>query len=213
MRHLMLAVFALAAIGCGSDPEASNNGSSDDAAQSKTTPAEASTAVLSLEGPSGTVALGDELEAAQAAFPAPSSAMFFDRAKNLAILKIDSWSWVNEADNSGFEVGLEDGKVIALIRTQLIGNVTDDDLAAQRTIHGNPTAEAVSENVAMLVWASGENARFYLAMGTEVPMFGGGSFTVIGPKDKLKLLNYHYDNPQLYVDQIEAMMDMELPGS
>ena len=209
MRYLMLAAFALAAIGCGSDSDQTSKKSSDEAALSDSTPSDANTAVLSIEGPGGTVALGDSLEQAKIAFPPPEEAILFDNSLSFAIFGVDGWAWADESGNTAFEVGLEGDKIIAIARTELTGPVSEQAIEAQRSAHGSPTAEAVSENAAMLIWASGDNARFFIVMINEIPFFGAGEMTVIGPKEKLKLLNYHYDQPNLFVDQIDAMMAID----
>ena len=210
MRYLMLAAFALAAIGCGTDSDKASKNSAEDTAQPDATPADFDVETLSIDGPGGTVAIGDDLETAQTAFPAPSGALVFDSVMNFAILGIAGSAWSDQSVSSGFEVGLENGKVIALIRTQLNVKVTDDDIAAQRDTHGIPTAEAVSENTVLLVWERGESVRFYLALRNEDSIYGTGAFTIIGPKEKLRLLSYHYDNPQLTVDRFDRSSNLDV---
>jgi len=159
--------------------------------------------VLSLEGPGGAVALGDDLAAAKKAYPAPQGAQVFDNSLSFAVLAVDGWGWVEEK-GMAFEAALKDGKIIALGLTNMGKAEPSSAIGDQKTKVGAPTRLAESDNAAVLVWESGENARFFIVFKKELPMFGQGAMTLIGPKEQLKLLNYRHDDPETFVKQIDS---------
>lgn len=162
--------------------------------------------VLSLQGPGGAVALGDDLAAAKKAFPPPKGAQVFNNSLSFAILAVDGWAWAEEKTGIAFEAALKDGKIIALGLTNLGAAQPSSAVDDQKSAVGDPTRLAESDNAAMLVWESGENARFFIVFKAAVPMLGQGAMTLIGPKEQLKLLNYRHDDPESFVKQIDAAM-------
>src|SRR5216110_1851652 len=68
-------------------------------------------------GPAGGVSIGDTLDAAKKAFPAPADAMVFNSAMNFAIVTKEGWAWASEAGKEGFEAASKDGKIIAMAIT------------------------------------------------------------------------------------------------
>ena len=72
--------------------------------------------VTRLEGPGGSVGLGDTLQQAKKAYPAPNGAHVLGTA-NFAIFSREGWSWATENPPKAFEVSLKNGKVVGIALT------------------------------------------------------------------------------------------------
>jgi hypothetical protein len=204
-----LGLFAVLAIALGCWPGAGGAGGTASNAPGAA-PAEGGNP-LRVEGPGGAVALGDDLEQAKKAFPVPEGAQVFDNSLNFAIFGKDGWAWVQESGQA-FEVCLEDGKIIAMAVTNLGDLDGAETVASQKESVGEPTRVAESDNTAVAVWKHGEDARFFVLFKKEFPMLGKGALTIVGPADRLKLLNYHADDPENFVAQIDAALSLGAPG-
>jgi hypothetical protein len=158
---------------------------------------------MSLTGPGGTIAIGDALEDAKKAFPAPKDAEVFDTAMSFTILGVEGWTW-GQGMGTGFEAGIKDGKVVALAHTQLDGPAGDEAIAGHKDALGEPTRMADGKTATMMVWEDGSNARFFIVFKGGNPLFGAGSLTIIGDKEQLKLLNYRSDDPETFVKQMDG---------
>jgi len=158
----------------------------------------------------GQIRLGDTLEAAKKAAPAPKDAQLFDTSLSFAILDVQGWAW-SSGENESFEVALEDGKVIAIAHTRLNqekANPTDD-----MRIDTRPADRSAEKPTAkMKVWENGDNARIEISFYGK-GLFGTGTITMIGPKSKLKLLNYDAADPETFVTQYDnAAKQIEKAG-
>lgn len=160
-------------------------------------------AALSVTGPKGTVAIGDDLAKAKAAFPAPKGAQVFDTSMNFAILGGDGWAWADPA-GMGFEVALTKGKISGFAITE-IGKAPGPDAIKQAVAKfGEPTRKAMGKTADALVWEVGENARFTLLLRSGTAILGTGTMTLIGRKEDLKMLSYRADDPQTTVKIMDA---------
>jgi hypothetical protein len=166
----------------------------------KEAPQAASGDVLKLEGPGGIVTLGDSLDIAKKAFPAPEKAQIMPRAMNFAIVTNDGWSWMKIEEERGFEAAAKDGKVIGLVLT----SIKPDPEEPAKTIAkiGQPTRKAEGKTAKLYVWESGDHARFWMTAKTG--LIDLGSITMIGAKEDMKLLNYRADDPGTFVKQMDA---------
>lgn len=163
-------------------------------------PRSAKGSVTGLVGPGGSVEIGDSLEQAKKAFPAPAGAHVMDRAMNFAIVTDTGWAWADEKENSGFEAATKGGKIIALARTG------GDAGQPEKTIAeiGEPSRKAVGTTAEVYVWDTGKLARFWIHFKEQQPLFPIGSITMVGSQEDLKLLNYRAEDPKNIVDQMDA---------
>ena|SRR5579862_9920846 len=159
------------------------------------------TVVLTLEGPSGTVSLGDPPDQAKRAFPAPHGAMVFNRSMNFAILGKDGWSWASQKDMNGFEEASSNGKIIAFAVTG--GDVTKEPAASTAKL-GPPARKAEGKTCGMYVWDAGDDARILICMTSPASVLPVGTMLLVGKKDDLKLLNYRSDDPDTFVKQMDS---------
>lgn len=175
--------------------------------QATTTPAkQSSELVLKMDGPGGTVGIGDDVAIAKKAFPAPKGAQVYDNSMSYTIITPSGWCW--SSDNDSFEVATKDGKIIAI---GLIHNAPQAGEPAKTiTKLGEPTRKAEGNRAKVYVWENGENARFWITVsggGMDV-----GSIELIGNKEDLKLLNYHAEDPQLFVRQLDGIAETLKPA-
>jgi hypothetical protein len=153
----------------------------------------------------GDVRLGDDLEKAKAAFPPPEGAEVADRASLLEVVSEEGWSW-GAGVGTGFEAATKDGMVAALAQTQLDGPQPESALGDAVARFGEPTHRAESDNAAMLVWTVGEYARFFVLFKREVPHYGTGAVTIIGPAKELAQIGYSAEGPESFVESIEGLV-------
>lgn len=172
----------------------------------KSQPVARNAKAVMLSGPGGTVAIGDALEDAKKAFPAPKDAEVFEKSEFFSALGADGWTW-GHGMGTGFEAGIKEGKIIALAYTRLDGPVGGGAVSEQRSSLGEPTRMADGKTATMMVWEDGSNARFFVVFKGGNPFFGAGSLTVIGDKEQLKLLNYRHDDPDTFVKQMDGTVD------
>ncbi len=194
----MSAVGLLILVGCtgGGEPPVSTGGTS------ATSSTAAHNPKVEVFGASvAPVKLGDSLDAVKKAAPAPKDAQVFDTSLSFAIFGVDGWAWSSN-ENESFEVALEKGKVIAIAHTMMRqeGAPPVDDMKVDI---GPPTQTASKPTATMSVWDFGDNARIAISFSGK-GLFGTGSITMIGPKKKLKLLNYDTDDPETFVTQYDS---------
>lgn len=194
-----LALISLFAVGCGSTTEPKVEAPAPVVEMSNPK-------AMSLEGPGGTVAIGGTLDEAKKAFPAPKDAEVYDTAMSFTILGVDGWTW-GQGMGTGFEAGLQDGKIVALALTRLDGPVGEDAITKQKDALGEPTKMADGKTATMMVWEDGSNARFFIVFKGGNPLFGAGTVTLIGDKEQLKLLNYRADDSETFVKQMDGTAD------
>lgn len=195
MRRIFLLAASLVALGCSSGRGGSSTYGTP-AAGAGPGPA------LTLVGPGGAVSLGDPLETAKKAFPAPAGAQAFDSAMNFAIVTQTGWAWGSERPRAeGFEAATRDGKIIALART---GGDTAGEPAKMIAALGRPLRRAEGNTVEVLVWEAGSNARIWVHLKRPGAFIQVGSMLMIGAKSDLAMLNYRSEDPVTMVKQMEA---------
>ncbi len=200
-RPMLLVVSALclsALVGCGSQQTPESEGKKPEAAQPKASPD-----ALKLEGPGGTVTLGDEIAVAQKAFPAPEGAQVLPNSMSFRLITEDGWSWTT--DHTSFEAATKDGKVIGLAVTFARPEDAKNEPAATITKIGEPTKKADGKTAKLYVWDGGESVRFWGNAGGGPNGFEIGGLTVIGNKEDLKKLNYDAEHPEAFVNQLDSM--------
>jgi hypothetical protein len=161
-------------------------------------------AVLALDGPGGSVRIGDTLEQAKKAFPPPQGAHILG-ATNFAVFSREGWTWATDKPEQAFEVSLKAGKIVGI--TQTVGEA--DEQARKRRMEqtvqkvGPPSAAAEGKTIAVNAWDVKPNARFTITMNQG--LFGSGPLvmTVIGDQSELKMLNYRVDDVATLVKQME----------
>jgi hypothetical protein len=200
MRSGLLLAALLICFGCSPKPNDTTK-TSGAAASGSSSPA------LSLDGPGGSVAIGDDAQQAMDAFPAPEDAEVFNESMSFTVLSVQGWAW-GLGEGTGFEAAFQDGKVVALALTELDGPPEADAVEKAKAMFGGPTRMAESDNLAVLVWEAGQNARYHVVYKKEIPQLGVGEITVIGPIEKLKLLGYIADDPESFVRQTDAAVDI-----
>lgn len=200
MRTTLAIICLIACFGCGD----TNKSQVSDPQVPKYT-------VLGLLGSSGIVNIGGTLDEAKKAFPPAEKAEVFDKSMSFAILRKDGWAW-GGGSGSGFEVALDKGKIVAMVLTNLDGPPLADALDLEVRHLGEPTNKAESDNAALYVWVSGESARFFMLLKNDKFMMGPGTMTIIGPKEALKMLNYQYDEPEIFVKMIDNAVDAMKPA-
>jgi len=154
-----------------------------------------------VKGPGGRVGIGDSLAQAKKAFPPIAGAQTSDTSMSFAIMGQQGWGWASEKQKQAFEVATKAGKVVAIGVT---GGDATGEPAKTVALLGEPTRKAEGKAASVYVWEKGENARFWIRIGKEVPVFAVPSMTIIGRKEDLKLLNFQAEDPGAFVKQIDA---------
>lgn len=208
MKQLPLVLLAILCLGCGDKSTTAAEQTEPKTSESTSILVDA---IVGFEGPGGSVAIGGSLADAKAAFPSTPDAEVFDTSLNFAILAVDGWSWGDEVANQAFEVALENDEIMAISVLEF-GTPDSANLDDKETGLGEPTNSAESENASVKVWVSGEYARFHVILKKDNPLLGIGNMRIVGPKEKLKLLNYHHDSPEVLVEQMDALVEMEFPS-
>jgi hypothetical protein len=168
----------------------------------KATPAE----ILSLTGPGGKVSIGDGLDAAKKAFPAPEGAQKFDTTMSFTIVSQQGWTWgIEKPTTESFEAAVKGGKIVAMART--LGTSTTEPQATISEL-GEPSRKAEGKTASIYVWDAGDNARIVVHMKSNVLM-PLDLMMLIGKKEDLKLLNYRADDPDTFVKQMDAAAEMQ----
>lgn len=168
----------------------------------------ASDGVTSLVGPSGTVRLGDPVEQAKKAFPAPKDAKAFDAPMSFGSIAKEGWAWSIEAKAEAFEVGTKDGKIVAIGRIDKSPDVLEKSLAQI----GEPTRRADGKAMSVYVWDAGDDVRFVMDVKMELPMMPQGAMVMIGKEEDLKRMNFQPDDPGRVVTEVDkAVAQMNSP--
>ncbi|MBX3118357.1 MAG: hypothetical protein KF784_04770 [Fimbriimonadaceae bacterium] len=157
------------------------------------------------------MSIGDDLSAAQKAFPAPTDAKEFDSSLSFAMIAPEGWAWMDEANEVSFEAASKDGKIVGLVVTKR--KKSDGEPGSFLSKTGEPTRKAEGKTAQMYVWESGDNARFWVTASGGSGIFDIGSMTIIGNKEDLKLLNYRSDDPENFVKQLDLVAEQMKDGS
>lgn len=161
---------------------------------------------LSLVGPGGVVAIGDPIEAAKEAFPAPKGVKPQEAPLALAFLYSTGWSWT-APDGESFEAATKDGKIVMLAHGREKMLDSSKEMHAQHQHAGKETRMAENRAALLAIWDRGEYARFLLVIKQALPLMGQGGGTMIGRVDDLKLLNFRADDPESFVKALELVLE------
>lgn len=161
---------------------------------------------LSLVGPGGVVAIGDPIDEAKKAFPAPKGVQPDDAPLALSFLYSTGWSWTGP-DGESFEAATKDGKIVMLAHGKENMMDSSKELDAQHRHAGKETRKAENRAALLAVWDRGEYARFLLVIKESLPLMGQGGGTMIGRVDDLKLLNFRADDPESFVKALELVLE------
>lgn len=201
-RALIVALICADAMGCAQNHVQEHSTSAPPADKA---------AALSLIGPGGSVSIGDNLDAAKRAFPAPKGAQVFDQSMNFTIITTEGWTWSSTDGKEAFEAATREGKVVGLALTKQ-GSLEAKNLAASIAQLGQPTRKAEGKSAALYVWESGANVRFLLNSIGPAAILGNMNIILIGSKEDLKLLNYRADDPATMVKQFDLAADQRKSG-
>jgi hypothetical protein len=195
MKNLNSLLVVVAAVACGCSPTPSETASKGAA------PPKPPAAMPPIAGPGGKLALGDSLEQAKKAFPAPKDARVFDTSMSLAILREKGWGWQTPTGQEAFEVMLRDGKVSAVAQTRAIA--PRSLLNAAIVDWGKATAESKGKTAVALSWVRGDSACVAILM--ELPGISPYGIRLMGLKTDLQKLSYNPDDPAAFVKQMDAV--------
>jgi hypothetical protein len=159
--------------------------------------------VTSLVGPSGTVSLGDSVDQAKKAFPAPKDAKAIDGPMSFGTIAKEGWAWSIEAKSEAFEVGTKDGKVVAMGRIDGSRDVLEKSVARI----GEPTRRADGKAMSVYVWEAGDDVRFVMDVKKPLGMMPQGAMVMVGKASDLKLMNFQPDDPGRVVKQVDQAME------
>ncbi|MGV3617312.1 MAG: hypothetical protein ACO1SV_18450 [Fimbriimonas sp.] len=159
--------------------------------------------VTTLEGPSGKVSLGDSVEQAKKAFPAPKEAKTFDNPMSFGTIAKEGWAWSIDAKAEAFEVGTQDGKIVAMGRIDGSKDVLEKSVPKI----GEPTRRVDGKAMSVYVWDAGENVRFVMDVKKSMGMMPQGAMVMIGKAADLKRMNFQPDDPGLVVKQVDQAME------
>jgi hypothetical protein len=164
-------------------------------------PAPKPVAKLTITGPKGKLSLGDALDQAKKAFPAPAGAQVYDTSLAFAIAGNKGWAWQTANNSQAFEVMLRDDKVAAVAITYM--GTPEAAIKSVESEWGAPTHRTVGKTTMAESWVSGDLAR--MAVMSNPPGLGKMGFTMLGLKSDLRLLSYDPDDPSAFVKQMDAV--------
>lgn len=192
-RSILVVIAAFAVCGCAQQ------------GAEQAAPAQAALpAKLTMSGPKGKLSLGDSLDRAKNAFPAPPDAQVSDTSMAFAIAGGQGWAWQTADGALAFEVLLRNNKVAAVAVTRT-GDPTASIRSAERE-WGKPTHKASGSLAMAESWVSGESAC--MAVTSSAPAMGRMGFLLMGSKSDLRLLNYDPDDPGAFVKLMDGSTAM-----
>lgn len=174
---LPLLAAALLVAGCGSSTSAPADSDGAKSAATAESGGKAAKTIGTLEGPGGSVSLGDPPKSFEAAFPQPQGAM---DAQDAAIedLKIHGWQTQNEVASAA----VKDGKVVALFHATMSTNKRWFDAA--RSDYGKPENDIDNSIGTFVNWRQGKIEHLVMLVKGEQPM----TVRATGDSDVLKKL-------------------------
>lgn len=157
--------------------------------------------LLALVGASGKVSLGDTLDQAKLAFPAPKG------ATNVLpdIPTEEGLAWNSRESGTAFYAVAEKGQVIVLA-LQSPKQLGEPSMTIRQL--GPPTRRAEGNVASIAVWDVEPSARILLRTRIAISPFPAGTLTMIGSKANLKFWGFDADHPQALVTELDKNADV-----
>lgn len=146
------AVLAAAAVGCGGEStsaaEPATNGGGESAP---------SVSVASIDGPGGTVSIGDDYAAFDEAFPRPPEATDAEEAPEVEGFENSAWQVGEEGSPPTWQAGYfsKDGKIASVMHMK--AGVDEARKATLMSGLGDPTEMAETKQTDLYAWQDGDN--------------------------------------------------------